>query len=137
MTRTVKWGDCDPAGVIYTPRMLDFAMETLEGWYRDVLGISWLKLKQELHMGAPTVRAEINFLAASEPDNEVTTALRVQKLGNSSITYEMTGHDGNGKDYYQAIVVACFVSQPAFKATGIPEPFRDRILTYQRECNDA
>ena len=28
--RTVRWGDCDPAGIIYTPRVLDYAMEILE-----------------------------------------------------------------------------------------------------------
>ncbi len=32
VTRTVKRGDCDPAGIIYTPRVLDYAMEALEAW---------------------------------------------------------------------------------------------------------
>ncbi len=35
VTRTVRWGDCDPAGIIYTPRVLDYAMEILEAWYRE------------------------------------------------------------------------------------------------------
>ena len=39
VTRTVKWGDCDPAGIIYTPRVLDYAMEIVEAWYREVLGV--------------------------------------------------------------------------------------------------
>jgi len=134
--RTVKWGDCDPAGIIYTPRVLDFAMETLEAWYRDVLGIAWLRLNQELHMGAPTVRAEIDFLDAPAPDQEVVTALRVKKLGRASITYELTGRGSDGKDYYRVVLVACFISRPAFKATAIPEPFRSRILAYQRDCGD-
>ena len=134
VTRTVKWGDCDPAGIIYTPRVLDFAMECLEAWYRDVLGMPWLRLNQELHMGAPTVRAEIDFLAAPAPDHEVVTELRVQKLGRSSVTYRLTGRDADGTDYYRATLVACFVERPAFKPVAIPEPFRGRILDYQREC---
>jgi len=137
MTQTVKWGDCDPAGIIYTPRVLDFAMETLEAWYRDVLGIPWIKLNQEMHMGAPTVRAEIDFLAAPAPDHDMITALKVKKLGRSSITFELTGHDGNGTDYYRAILVACFIARPAFKPTAVPEPFRARILSYQKDCGDA
>ena len=52
--RTVIWGDCDPAGIVYTPRVLDYAMEILEAWYREVLGVSWLKLNREMGMGAPT-----------------------------------------------------------------------------------
>ncbi len=137
MTQAVKWGDCDPAGIIYTPRVLDFAMETLEAWYRDVLDISWLKLNQELHMGAPTVRAEIDFLAAPAPDQEVVTTLRVKKLGRSSVTYELTGCGDDGMAYYRATLVACFIARPAFKAATIPEPIRGRILDYQTACGDA
>ncbi|MDH3966294.1 MAG: acyl-CoA thioesterase, partial [Rhodospirillales bacterium] len=64
VTRRVKWGDCDPAGIIYTPRVLDYAMETLEAWNREVLGVPWMKLNWEMSMGWPTVRAELDFLAA-------------------------------------------------------------------------
>ncbi len=38
VTRTVKWGDCDPAGIIYTPRVLDYAMEILEALVPRGLG---------------------------------------------------------------------------------------------------
>ena len=53
VTRRVSWGDCDPAGIIYTPRVLDYAMETLEAWNREVLGIPWIKLNREMSMGMP------------------------------------------------------------------------------------
>jgi len=137
MTQTVKWGDCDPAGIIYTPRVLDFVMETLEAWCRDVLGIPWLKLNREMHMGAPTVRAEIDFMAAPAPDQDMVTALRVQKVGRSSVTYELTGSDGDETIFYRARLVACFITRPTFKPAAIPEPIRSRILTYQEACGDA
>ncbi len=137
VAQTVKWGDCDPAGIIYTPRVLDFAMETLEAWYRDVLGTAWLKLNRELEMGAPTVRAEIDFLAAPGPDQELVTELRVKKLGRSSITFELTGQGPDGTDYYRVLLVACFIQRPAFTAAAVPEPFRRRILAYQKDCGDA
>lgn len=137
VTRTVKWGDCDPAGIIYTPRVLDFAMECLEAWHRDVLGVSWMRLNQELHMGAPTVRVEIDFVAVPAPDHEVTTELRVAKLGRSSVAYLLRGHDADGADYYRASLVACFIERPEYKPVAVPEPFRGRILAYQRACGDA
>jgi len=137
MTQTVVWGDCDPAGIIYTPRVLDFAMKCLEAWYRDVLGIPWLRLNQELHMGAPTVRAEIDFLAAPAPDHEVVTELRVKQLGRSSVTFLLTGRDTDGTEYYRATLVSCFIKRPAFEAIAVPEPYRGRILDYQRECGDG
>ncbi len=28
--RMVRWGDCDPAGIVYSPRVFDNAVETVE-----------------------------------------------------------------------------------------------------------
>jgi 4-hydroxybenzoyl-CoA thioesterase len=137
VTHRVGWGDCDPAGIIYTPRVLDYAMETLEAWCREVLGVPWLKLNREMSMGAPTVRVEIDFLGAPGPDQLVITELRVENLGNSSVTYRVAGHDGNGREFYRARLVSCFVTRPAFEATPVPDDFRRRILAYQKACGDA
>jgi 4-hydroxybenzoyl-CoA thioesterase len=135
VTRTVRWGDCDPAGIIYTPRVLDYAMEILEAWYREVVGVPWLKLNRELSMGAPTVRVELDFLGAPAPDQDVVLDLLVEDLGRSSITFRVTGRDRAGKAYFRAKLISCFISQPAFKPISIPQEFRDRIQAYRADCN--
>ena len=137
VTHRVTWGDCDPAGIIYTPRVLDFAMETLDAWNSRVLGVSWLKLNRELALGAPTVRAEIDFLAPPEPDQEVVTELRVKRLGGKSVTYRVTGHDGAGRSFFATRLVSCYIARPAFTSTPVPEVFRRRILAYQAACGDG
>ena len=137
VTRTVKWGDCDPAGIIYTPRVLDYAMEILEAWYRDVVGVSWLALNRERSMGVPTVRAELDFLAAPQPDQDMVIDLLVEDLGRSSITLLVTGRDRAGKAYFRVKLVSCFISRPAFKPIAIPSEFRDRIQAYRMACDGA
>lgn len=135
VTRTVKWGDCDPAGIIYTPRVLDYAMEILEAWYREVVGVPWLKLNREMSMGAPTVRAELDFLDAPYPDQDMVLDLLVEDLGRSSLTFLVTGRDRAGKEFFRAKLISCFISRPAFKSTAIPQEFRDRIHAYQKACD--
>ena len=137
VTRTVKWGDCDPAGIIYTPRVLDYAMEILEAWYREVVGVSWLKLNRERSMGVPTVRAELDFLAAPQPDQDMVLDLLVEDLGRSSITLLVTGRDRAGKAYFRAKLVSCFIARPAFKPIAIPPELRDRIQAYRKACDGA
>ena len=134
VTRRVKWGDCDPAGIIYTPRVLDYAMETLEAWNREILGISWMKLNREMSLGMPTVRAELDFMGAPAPDEEVVTELRVEQVGRSSITFLITGDDGNGRAFFRVKVTSCLISRPAFKPTPIPEPLLERIHDYRNSC---
>ena len=136
-TRTVKWGDCDPAGIVYTPKVLDYAMEIIEAWFREVVGVSWLTLNREMAMGAPTVRAELDFLDAPCPDQDIVIDLRVESLGRSSITFLVTGRNKGGGDLFRAKLISCFVSKPAFKSTVIPGEFRDRIGAYRKACDDG
>lgn len=135
VTRTVRWGDCDPAGIIYTPRVLDYAMEILESWYREVVGVPWLTLNREMSMGAPTVRVELDFLGAPVPDQDLVLDLVVEDLGRSSITFLVTGRDRAGKALFRAKLISCFVSRPAFKPIAIPQEFRDRIQAYRSDCD--
>ncbi len=135
VTRIVKWGDCDPAGIIYTPRVLDYAMEIVEAWYREVLGVPWLTLNRDMGLGAPTVRAELDFLDAPYPDQDIVMRLLVEDLGRSSITFRVTGRDPAEKEFFRAKLISCFISRPGFKSTAIPDALRERILAYQKACD--
>jgi 4-hydroxybenzoyl-CoA thioesterase len=117
--RIVSWGDCDPAGIIYTPRAFDFATEALEAFWRDVIGVNWMDLNWVRHMGAPTVRAECDFIKALKPDMAIEIEVRVLKLGSASLT-----------------CVACTIARPDFKATPIPPDMRARIEAYRAACGD-
>ena len=66
----VKWGECDPAGIIYTPRVIDFVLEAIEAWYQAVLGISWTELRNDRNTGVPMVRAECDFTRPPTPGLE-------------------------------------------------------------------
>jgi 4-hydroxybenzoyl-CoA thioesterase len=135
--RTVRWGDCDPAGIIYTPRVLDLVLEALEAWYRDVVGVSWIKLNFEMGMGVPTVRLETDFIRAPKPDQVLRLEVRVERLGRSSLTCVVTAVDAEGLHYFRAVLVGCFVARPDFTSTEIPSEFRERIAAYQAACGDT
>jgi 4-hydroxybenzoyl-CoA thioesterase len=136
MKRRVKWGECDPAGIIYTTKVLDYAMETLEAWNREVLGVPWLRLNREMKLGMPTVRAEMDFLSAPAVDDPVVCELRIERVGRSSITYRITGDDGDGRALFRVMLTSCLVEKPAFRATPIPDGFLERIHAYRKACGD-
>lgn len=135
--RRIAWGDCDPAGIIYTPRVLDIAMETLERWYVDVLNAPWYELNHDMKMGSPTVRCEIDFIAAPKPDEEIASSIEVEAVGNSSATYVVTGRDGDGHPYFRCKIVSCFIKRPEFTAAPIPNDIRKRMEIYRDACGEV
>ena len=132
--RIVQWGECDPAGVIYTPRILDFVLEAVDGWLRQVLGADWHKLKTELGMGMPTVHASLDFMSTLKASDELDVEVRVARLGRSSIEFKFTGKVEPEREVFTCTLVTALVDSARFKAISIPPEFRQRIQAYIQAC---
>ncbi len=127
----VNWGDCDAAGIIYTPRVMDYAMEAMEGWYLDYLECNWVDLNVKEQIGAPTVRMECDFLAPMVPGQEFKSVVKIEKLGFSSVVYRILGIDiKTNQTCFDVRFVSCFVQQPQFKAIPIPDKYKEKIINY-------
>ncbi|CAA7622764.1 Thioesterase [Magnetospirillum sp. LM-5] len=127
----VAWGDCDPAGILYTPRVFDYCNETLEGWYRDILGSAWMQMIAT-GTGSPMVHVECDFIRPMAPDLELTVSVRIERLGSASITFLIDGHGPTGDQHFAAKYVVCITDFKQAKAIPIPDALRERAEAYER-----
>jgi 4-hydroxybenzoyl-CoA thioesterase len=137
VTRRVAWGDCDPAGITYTPKNLEYAVEAIDHFFRDVVGISWIDLNLKEGMGEPMVRAEVDYIRPMRPDCPFTMEVTVEHLGRSSVIWEVTGLDGGSEAYFKAKLVGVFIDREKLRSIEIPERYRERIMAYQAACREA
>ena len=131
-SRIVRWGDCDPAGIIYTPRILDYAIETVEACLREVMGASWNVMREQHNIGGPTVHFECDIRKPLAPDMAVDLVLTLAKLGRSSMTSRIVCVDAEGVEYFRVLLVNCFVtgdSPTDIRALPISETWRERLKT--------
>jgi 4-hydroxybenzoyl-CoA thioesterase len=129
-SRIVRWGDCDPAGIIYTPRILDYAIETVEACLREVMGASWNVMREQHNIGGPTVHFECDIRKPLAPDMAVDLVLTLEKLGRSSMTSRIVCVDAEGVEYFRVLLVNCFVtgdSPTDIRALPISETWRERL----------
>lgn len=133
-THRVAWGDCDPAGILYTPRVFDYCNETLEGWYRDVLGSPWIEMVKA-GTGSPMVHVECDFVRPMAPDLELAVSVRIERLGSASITFLIDGLGPDGDPYFRAKYVVCLTDFTAAKPIPIPAHLRERAEAYYRSTS--
>ena len=90
-TILVRFGDCDPAGVVYFPRYFDWFHQAMESWFDEQLGIPYAKILERY--GFPAVHTEADFLKPSRMGEQLDVQLRVSKLGKTSfqIDYQVFG----------------------------------------------
>jgi len=130
-TRTLRFGDCDPAGIAYFPSYFHFLNGVTEEWWAR-LGFPWRNLIQERRIGLPTVQLDTRFLAPGFMGDELTFALEIKELGSRSMTLDYKV-SRNGTPLWQATQVVVATSLDTHKSINWP----DDILAVLRSFQEA
>lgn len=134
--RLVRWGDCDPAGVIYTPGVLHFALESIEEFLIAWIDGGWGKLLYDRGMGQPTVHTDIDFLRPIRVEDRLRVRVLIEKVGGASVHYKVEAFvDGEADPYFRVNHVSCYVDNASFKPVPIPPEFREALVRYQSACD--
>jgi 4-hydroxybenzoyl-CoA thioesterase len=123
--RAVKWGECDFAGIAYTPRYGDWCIELIEEFYSRA-GVSWQQLHSELNLGSPFVKLHLDFKSPVMLGDSLEQDLSVEQIGASSVRWAVTGRVGD-REVYAASIVNVIIDKRSGRSTPIPALVRDRI----------
>jgi 4-hydroxybenzoyl-CoA thioesterase len=126
----VRFGDCDPAGIVFYPRYFEMFNNLVEDWCAHGLGTSFRELHQERGLGLPTVGIQTDFVAPSRLGDVLHAELQVEKLGGASLTVAIRLM---GEDYavrVRASLVLVLMELNTMRATRIPDAMRARIAQF-------
>lgn len=127
----VRFGDCDPAGIVFYPRYFEMFNNLVEDWCADALGTSFQELHGVRGLGLPTVHIETDFVATSKLGDRLGAALSVLKIGGASVTVSIRLRGGDRGERVRATLVLVLMDLQAARATRIPEAMRERMAQYQ------
>lgn len=135
--RAVKWGDSDAAGVVYTPRFLHFAVEAAEVWFKHLTGAHWIHFSRPRGIELPPITAHLDFHHALWPDDTLDLTVRVAKIGRSSHTVTVAGHNQDGTHSFDSTVTYVAIDPVVRKSQPMPEELRAMLVAYQQACSDG
>ena len=132
-TRTVRFADCDPAGIVFFPQYLVMLNTLVEQWFDEALRIPYAQVIGERRTGLPTVRLEVDFTAISRHGEVLTQRLAVEKLGRSSLQLRIEffgGLGGNSELRLRARQVLVCTSLDSHRAMALPDDMRAAMLPH-------
>ncbi|MCB9780558.1 MAG: acyl-CoA thioesterase [Alphaproteobacteria bacterium] len=136
----VRFGECDPAGVVYYPRYFDWFHRTMEAWFGEGLAHPYHEVLREL--GFPSVHAEADYKAPCRMGEALTVALVVERLGRASVTLglRVLGPDGGLRATGRVVIVTIRMApgqDEHFSLRALPPALRDAMARYAVEGADA
>lgn len=125
--RAVSFADCDPARIAYTGRLVDFALEAIEAFWRETLdGQSWFEFNLDHGLGTPFVKMEMSFSAPVTPREVLILHVDPVALGTSSIAFRIEGFQQR-RSCFVGSFVCVFISTADFQKTPVPGWIREKL----------
>src|SRR5678815_4400535 len=81
----ILFSHCDPAGIVYFPRLFDLLHRAMEDWFTFGLGERFADFIMKQRLGIPTVGKKVDFVGPARFGDLLKVELHVAKLGSSSI----------------------------------------------------
>ncbi len=122
----VRFGDVDPAGIVFYPRFFEMLNAAVEDWFADFIGVDFATLHLERRVGVPTVRVESDFLAPCRLGEQIDIDLEVEELGRTSAKLRYSFLVGDEVRVKGRSVLVC-MSLESYRPISWPADLRRRM----------
>lgn len=127
--RTVRFADCDPAGIVFFPQYMVMLNTVVEEWFDQALQIPYAGVIGSRRLGLPSVRLEVDFTAVSRHGEVLTQRLSLGRLGHSSLTLQHEFLGGEQLRLRARQVLVC-TSLQTHLPQALPEDMRAAMLPF-------
>jgi 4-hydroxybenzoyl-CoA thioesterase len=126
----VRFGDADPAGLVYYPVIFHYFHIALEEFFAARCGISYDRLIADERLGFPTVKSEAEFFVPMVYGDEVDVSVLVSRIGRSSAVFEYRATRAqDGTLCARSTQVQVAMNMDTRRAVPIPEKYREAMAS--------
>ena len=126
--RRVRFGDTDAAGIVYTGRAPDMALEALEVWFDERLGLNWFAMCGASNIDTPCVHLEIDFRSPMTPCDTLDISVMLERVLRSTLQVRLIARaKADGKSRWQSRLVFACVNAKTFKSASVPKVWRPAL----------
>ncbi|MBI4822345.1 MAG: acyl-CoA thioesterase [Deltaproteobacteria bacterium] len=129
METTARFGDCDPAGLVYYPRFFEWFHDTFESTFAAIAGVPYNDVVMRDRVGFPAVNLAAEFKRPVRFGDRVQVEVFLSRLTERSATFEYRVRGESGLCATASVKVATMDMDGAGSAV-FPEAIFRAFLPY-------
>jgi len=133
--RRVKFGECDPAGVVYTPNFSEFALSAYQWFMSALLGEPMFAAMKRIGFDSPIKALSFDFLNMLEVEDVFDMTCRISDIRRRTFDVEVTGRStaGLSRDLFIARITPIMLSRSDRRSIEIPDVLRQQLERYKEQ----
>ncbi|XSC43135.1 acyl-CoA thioesterase [Bradyrhizobium sp. RDT10] len=131
----VRFGSCDPVGIVYTPEYLNLFNGVIEDWYGDALGLPYHELVGTRRTSLGYAHVSADFAKPSRMGDMLDVAVIVRDIGRTSVKLAVHAFK-DGTECVRATFVTVTTSLADHKSIALPDDTRLALKNCQASCGE-
>lgn len=128
--RRVRFGDCDPGGVLYTPNISFYIVESIRTFMDELLDAPMEKSILDMGILPPAKAFSVEFISFLKWDDEIDINVSIKQVGNSSFTFLINGFCEGSLTFSAELTQVCMHPETK-RPAPIPERLRNKLSAYR------
>ena len=128
--RTVKWSECDPAGVVYTGNFVDYATGAFRAFLEHILGQKPDRYAVESGVDFPAKAISFVFDSSLRPEDKFDVEVRVAGIRNTTFELDFIGTHADSAPCFTARMTTICVVPVERRAVRVPDALRHKLAPY-------
>lgn len=130
--RVVRWSDCDPAGVVYTGRFMDYVTDAVHLFFDEIAGGGgYHKWLERLGVDTPCKGMDFAFHHALWPDDPFDMVCTVPAVREASYDIAFDARRGDLPIFSARFSPIC-IARDARRKTPIPPAMLEALAPHRR-----
>jgi len=130
---TVRFSDCDPAGIVYTPNFINMANGAVETFFNQALKIDYGGVIFKRRTGLGYASVDCDFFRPAQMGDELRFTPLVRHIGGASAVFVVHGHRG-ADEVVRCHMVMVSTSVDSMKPIPLPDDIRAGLTAYRQAC---
>jgi len=131
--RRVKFGECDPAGVVYTPVFSEYTLSAYQWFLQAMLGGPMFAAMKRVGFDSPIKALTFEFRNMLVTEQVFDMTCRVTDIRTRTFDIEVTGRSTTETphDIYVAKITPIMLSRSEKRSIEIPADLREKMEAYR------
>ena len=132
--RRVKWGECDPAGVVYFVNYGEYVVSAYELMMTELLGEEFQKAKARHGVALPAKAFKIDFSASLRTGDEFLMTVEISDIRTKTFDALVRGHSVSRSPLFWATLTLIAVRPMDRSAMPLPVALVAELERYRTAC---
>ena len=131
VTRKIRFGHIDAAGIAFYPRLVEMLNDTVEDFFDQAIDYSFREMHMQQKCGLPTVSLQVDFIKSIALGDEVLWSLNVLEISRSSFSVKIIATSTDVVHLTADIkLVYVQLTENGIKSTLITDEIRKKLNQY-------